>query len=92
MTINELPPEDVFGELNSYKNGLSTDEAQKRLEKYGPNQIEEIKKKPVIFKFLANLYQLLALLLWAASGLAFFKWYSPVGVGHYRRHYHQCCF
>lgn len=49
MTINELPPEDVFGELNSYKNGLSTDEAQKRLEKYGPNQIEEIKKKNRLF-------------------------------------------
>jgi len=80
MTINELPPEDVFGELNSYKKGLSTDEAQKRLEKYGPNQIEEIKKKPVIFKFLANLYQLLALLLWAASGLAFLSGTPQLGL------------
>lgn len=61
--INELPPEDVFKELNSSERGLSNDDTQKRLEKYGPNQIEEIKKKPVIFKFLANLYQLLAMLL-----------------------------
>jgi len=71
MAINKIPPEEVYAELNSSKNGLTTEEAHKRLEEYGPNQIEEVKKKPVILKFLANLYQLLALLLWAASILAF---------------------
>ena len=78
--INELPPEDVFKELNSSERGLSNDDTQKRLEKYGPNQIEEIKKKPVIFKFLANLYQLLAMLLWTASGLAFLSGTPQLGL------------
>jgi P-type Ca2+ transporter type 2C len=79
MNINELPPEEVYGELNSSNNGLSTEEAKKRLDQYGPNQIEEVKKKPVIFKFLANLYQLLALLLWAASALAFLSGTPQLG-------------
>lgn len=71
MAINKIPPEEVYSELNSSKKGLTTEEAQKRLEEYGPNQIEEVRRKPVILKFVANLYQLLALLLWAASILAF---------------------
>ncbi len=79
MKINELPPEGVYGELNSSKSGLTTEDAQERLEKYGANQIEEVKKKPVIFKFLANLYQLLALLLWAASILAFLSGTPQLG-------------
>ena len=79
MQINELPPEDVYTELNTSQNGLTSKEAEKRLENYGPNQIEEVKKKPVIFKFLANLYQLLALLLWAASILAFLSGTPQLG-------------
>ena len=79
MPINELPPEEVFKELNSFRDGLTTEEAQKRIKEYGPNQIEEVKKKPVILKFVANLYQLLALLLWAASILAFLSGTPQLG-------------
>ncbi|OPX59826.1 MAG: Copper-exporting P-type ATPase B [Methanobacterium sp. PtaB.Bin024] len=79
MQINELPPEEVYTELNSSQNGLTSKDAEKRFESYGPNQIEEVKKKPVIFKFLANLYQLLALLLWAASALAFLSGTPQLG-------------
>ncbi|BDZ70219.1 cation-translocating P-type ATPase [Methanobacterium petrolearium] len=79
MQINELPPEEVYTELNTSQNGLTNEEAEKRLEYYGHNQIEEVKKKPVIFKFLANLYQLLALLLWAASFLAFLSGTPQLG-------------
>lgn len=71
MPINQLTPEEVYEKLKSSKTGLPLEEAKKRLEEYGPNQIEEFEQKPIIFKFLANLYQLLALLLWAASFLAF---------------------
>lgn len=71
MKIYKISSNEVYQELETSKDGLSIEESQKRLDKYGPNQIEEIKKKPIIYKFLANLYQLLALLLWAASILAF---------------------
>ncbi|MGZ4856746.1 MAG: cation-translocating P-type ATPase [Methanobacteriaceae archaeon] len=80
MAINQLPPEQVYGELGSSVDGLSDQEALKRYEKYGPNQIEEIKNRPIIYKFLANLYQILALLLWAASILAFLSGTPQLGV------------
>ncbi|HNS24873.1 MAG TPA: cation-transporting P-type ATPase, partial [Methanobacteriaceae archaeon] len=79
MSIYELAPEEVFLEMNTSTNGLTDDEAQKRLESYGANQIEEVKQKPIIYKFLANLYQLLALLLWAASFLAFLSGTPQLG-------------
>ena len=71
MKIYKLSLDEVYSELRSSPDGLSTKEAKRRLEEYGPNQIDEIKKKPVIYKFFVNLYQLLAILLWAASVLAF---------------------
>lgn len=80
MKIYKLIPEDVYKELNTSNKGLSNEEAKIRLDKYGPNQIEEIKKKSIIYKFLANLYQLLALLLWAASILAFISGTPQLGV------------
>ncbi|HEY0196469.1 MAG TPA: HAD-IC family P-type ATPase [Methanobacterium sp.] len=79
MRIYKLPSSEVYAELETSKRGLSTDEAKKRLEKYGANQIEEIKKTPIIYEFLANLYQLLALLLWAASILAFLSGTPQLG-------------
>ena len=80
MAINQLPPEQVYGELGSSVDGLSDHEVLERFGRYGPNQIEEVKKKPIIYKFLANLYQLLALLLWAASALAFLSGTPQLGV------------
>jgi magnesium-transporting ATPase (P-type) len=71
MKIYNIPPEDVYTELKTSQEGLTNEDAERRLEEYGLNQIEEVKKKPLIYKFLVNLYQLLALLLWAASLLAF---------------------
>ena len=71
MKIYKLSSDEVYSELGSSPDGLSTEEVNRRLEEYGSNQIEEIKKKPIIYKFFVNLYQLLALLLWAASVLAF---------------------
>lgn len=71
LDIFKLSPEEVYSNLSTSKEGISEAEAEKRLEIYGPNQIEEVKQKPLIFKFLENFYNILALLLWAASVLAF---------------------
>jgi len=79
MKIKTLPPEDVYKELGTSKEGLSLKEVEIRLQKYGTNQIEEVKQKPLIFKFLANLYQILALLLWGASILAFISGTPQLG-------------
>ena len=79
MQILKLPSSEVYKNLDTSKSGLNVDEVQKRLEEYGPNEIEELKKTPIYYKFLANLYQLLALLLWAASILAFLSGTPQLG-------------
>lgn len=79
MKIKTLSQDDVYKELGTSKDGLSPDEAQKRLTEYGLNQIQEVKQKPLILKFVANLYQILALLLWAASALAFISGTPQLG-------------
>ena len=71
LNIYKPSSEEVYSILLTSKTGLSEEEAKKRLREYGPNQIEEIKQKPLIFKFLENFYNILALLLWGASVLAF---------------------
>ncbi len=79
MKIKNLNKDDVYKELSSSENGLDTAEVKKRLDVYGLNQIQEVKQKPLILKFLANLYQILALLLWAASILAFISGTPQLG-------------
>lgn len=89
MNMNDIPSEEsniyklsskeVYSKLNTSLEGLSEDEASERLIKYGPNQIEEIKQKPLILKFLENFYNILALLLWAASILAFISGTPQLG-------------
>ncbi len=69
--IYKFSKEELYSKLETSENGLSEEEAKKKLEIYGPNQIEEIKQKPLIFKLLENFYNVLALLLWAASVLSF---------------------
>ena len=79
MKFKTLPQEDIYSELNTSKSGLNPEEVEKRLTEYGLNQIEEVKQKPLILKFVANLYQLLALLLWGASALAFISGTPQLG-------------
>jgi Ca2+-transporting ATPase len=66
-----LPPDEVFAALGSSPNGLSAAEAGERLARYGPNTIEEAKKRPLIYSLLGNFTNVMALLLWAAAVLAF---------------------
>lgn len=79
IDIYKTSPEEVYSKMDTSYDGLSEEKAQVRLQKYGPNQIEEVKKKPLIFKFLENFYNILALLLWAASILAFISGTPQLG-------------
>ena len=79
LDIYKLHSEKVYSALGTSEKGLSGEEAKKRLEQYGPNQIEEIKQRPLIFKFLENFYNILALLLWGASVLAFISGTPQLG-------------
>ena len=53
------------------KNGLSSAEAKKRLEKYGKNRLHEPKKPSLFAKFIAQFSDFMVLILLAAAGVSF---------------------
>lgn len=63
--------DEIYKELETTPSGLSEDEAKRRLERYGRNVLRELKGKPLILRFMENLYNLLAILLWVGGALAF---------------------
>lgn len=62
---------EIYKELETSPSGLSEDEAKRRLERYGRNALKELKGKPLFLRFMENLYNLLAILLWVGGALAF---------------------
>lgn len=58
---------DVFNAIGSTPKGLSSDEAKKRLEKYGHNKLKEGKKTPLIVRFFQQMLDPMILILLAAA-------------------------
>ncbi|MDE4542198.1 cation-transporting P-type ATPase [Thermoanaerobacterium sp. R66] len=69
--IFRMTEDQLFKELDTSIKGISKEEANKRLEKYGYNEIKEVKKTSMFSRFIANFTHLLAILLWIASILSF---------------------
>ncbi|HHT9111032.1 MAG TPA: HAD-IC family P-type ATPase [Candidatus Brocadiaceae bacterium] len=65
-----LPIDKIYEELGTSPSGLSEGDAKRRLESYGTNVLREVKKKRLFLRFLENLYNLLAILLWIGGALA----------------------
>ncbi|OQP59778.1 calcium-translocating P-type ATPase, PMCA-type [Niastella populi] len=59
--------EAVLKELQSSKNGLTTDEVAQRMQQYGPNQLQEKKKKPVWLLFVMQFKDVMILILMVAA-------------------------
>ncbi|MDD5642064.1 MAG: HAD-IC family P-type ATPase [Syntrophales bacterium] len=66
-----LSRQEVLEALETNEEGLSRKEAARRLAETGLNRIEKVRPTPLIFRFGTNLVNLFALLLWAASVLAY---------------------
>lgn len=66
-----LSIEEILLELGTTKEGLTEEEAKRRLHKYGLNALERIQGKPLFLRFMANLTNFFAVLLWVAGILAF---------------------
>jgi sodium/potassium-transporting ATPase subunit alpha len=81
MKINNLTKEEVLHSLVTSENGLAEEEAKKRFLEFGPNEIQEVKKKPLILRFLSQLTHFLAVLLWIAAILSFLSEYLHPGEG-----------
>jgi Ca2+-transporting ATPase len=67
MNWHTSTTESVFKELQSGREGLSTDEVAKRIQQYGPNQLQEKKKKPVWLLFLAQFKDVMIIILMVAA-------------------------
>ncbi len=59
--------EELLDGLGSKSSGLDAEEAQKRLEKYGKNKLEEAKPVPLIVRFFKELANPMTLILIAAA-------------------------
>lgn len=60
----------VINEMNSGFDGLSDEEAKKRLEQYGRNEIEEGKKRTLFAMFLDQFKNLMIIILLAAAAIS----------------------
>jgi P-type Ca2+ transporter type 2C len=70
VSIHTLSVSNAFSVLNSGPQGLSHEEAKRRLQRYGQNIITEVKGKPLWIRFLENFTHLLAILLWVGGFVA----------------------
>ena len=64
--------EDVIEELNSSSGGISPEEAKKRLQEYGPNELTEKRKKTPFMMFLDQFKDFMIIVLIAAAILSGF--------------------
>uniref|UniRef100_A0A7N0VME6 Plasma membrane ATPase n=1 Tax=Kalanchoe fedtschenkoi TaxID=63787 RepID=A0A7N0VME6_KALFE len=69
VDLENIPLEEVFASLNCTREGLSSDEVQKRLDVFGYNKLEE-KKESKILKFLGFMWNPLSWVMEAAAIMA----------------------
>ncbi|SBO43653.1 cation-transporting P-type ATPase [Cyanobium sp. NIES-981] len=69
--IASLSPEEALAALQSRPEGLAATEARRRLEQFGANRLPPQRRRPLILRFTDQLRHFMALLLWAAGGMAF---------------------
>src|SRR5512146_635119 len=60
--------------------GLSEEEAHRRLQQSGPNTLEKTRAEPTFRKLAANFTHLMAVLLWVAGAIAFAARLPELGI------------
>jgi Ca2+-transporting ATPase len=68
--VASLPVNEIFEAFETSPGGLTDEEAEKRLAKYGLNTLLEKKRMPITYKFVVHLKDLFSVLLLFASLLA----------------------
>ncbi|CAN1224080.1 ATPase 9, plasma membrane-type [Linum perenne] len=69
VDLERIPVDEVFQQLQCSKNGLTSDEGQKRLQIFGPNKLEE-KKESKFLKFLGFMWNPLSWVMEIAAIMA----------------------
>ena len=62
-------PGAVFDTVSSSTNGLSQDDAQRRLQEFGPNHLQSVKTKGPLARFLGQFHNVLIYVLMGAGGV-----------------------
>ncbi|MUG33543.1 hypothetical protein GB996_12250, partial [Psychrobacter sanguinis] len=62
--------ETVLAQLESSQEGLSSEQAQERLETFGRNELDEGEKRSLVMKFLDQFKDLMIIILIAAAALS----------------------
>ena len=75
----ELTKEEICQELSTCDTGLTEIEAKERLKRYGHNELKKAKGKSLALRLLYNFTNLLAILMWVGSFLAFLIHMAAVG-------------
>ena len=70
---------DIYLELETGDSGIAKTSAQERLDVYGSNELKAIRRTPLIIRFIYNFTNLLAILMWIASGLSFWAGMPEAG-------------
>jgi sodium/potassium-transporting ATPase subunit alpha len=81
MSIAQQAPEAALAALRSGAQGLSADEARRRLEEFGFNRVEAAPREPLWLTLLREFSHFFALILWLAAGLAFLAAHFAPGQG-----------
>jgi sodium/potassium-transporting ATPase subunit alpha len=79
--IHQMTVGETFTYLKTGEGGLSPEEAQQRLSRYGPNTLQEPGHYSLIRGFLRQFTHFLAILLWIAAALAFTAEFMKPGEG-----------
>lgn len=71
---------EVFTNLKSSSNGLTSEEAANRLKKYGPNEIKKSQEESEWKAFFKNFISMMAILLWISGAVAMFSGTMELGI------------
>ncbi|MEW6681395.1 MAG: cation-transporting P-type ATPase [Nitrospirota bacterium] len=78
MKIHHLTAPEALASLHSAADGLTEDQAARRLKEFGPNRVEQLARRPLAIRFAKGLTHFFALILWVAAGLALIaEWRQP---------------
>jgi sodium/potassium-transporting ATPase subunit alpha len=80
---HQIAIEELYGQLNSSFKGLSNNEASKRLDEFGLNELRVRQQTPVYIKFLLQFKNFFAVLLMVGGALAFIADYLDPGQGNF---------
>ncbi len=81
MKVHLLDLPEVFQRVQSGPDGLTPEEAARRLSEYGPNEVHRVPGEPPILRLLKAFANFFAVILWLAALLAFLADHARPGEG-----------